>query len=68
MPEVILKNLPFMLQGLTTSLQISAMVAVGGTLLGLLVAVGLSSRVPVLSGCSASLSSSSAARRCSSCS
>ncbi|RDJ25234.1 amino acid ABC transporter permease [Bosea caraganae] len=49
MPEVILKNLPFMLQGLATSLQISAMVAVGGTLLGLLVAVILYSRVPVLS-------------------
>jgi His/Glu/Gln/Arg/opine family amino acid ABC transporter permease subunit len=49
MPEVILKNLPFMLQGLATSLQISAMVALGGTLLGLAVAVILYSRVPVLS-------------------
>ncbi|MCO5089742.1 amino acid ABC transporter permease [Bosea sp. (in: a-proteobacteria)] len=49
MPEVILKNLPFMLQGLATSLQISAMVALGGTLLGLVVAVILYSRVPVLS-------------------
>ena len=27
MPEVVIKNLPFMLQGLLTSLQISAMVA-----------------------------------------
>lgn len=52
MPEVILKNLHFMLQGLATSLQISAMVAVGGTLLGLLVAVILYSRVPVLSAVS----------------
>lgn len=52
MPEVILKNLPFMLQGLATSLQISAMVAVGGTLLGLAVAVILYSRVPVLSAVS----------------
>ena len=52
MPEVILKNLPFMLQGLATSLQISAMVALGGTLLGLLVAVILYSRVPVLSAVS----------------
>lgn len=49
MPEVILKNLPFMLQGLATSLQISAIVALGGTLLGLLVAVVLYSRVPLLS-------------------
>lgn len=49
MPEVILKNLPFMLQGLATSLQISAMVALGGTLVGLIVAVILYSRVPVLS-------------------
>jgi len=52
MPEVILKNLPFMLQGLATSLQISAMVAFGGTLLGLVVAVILYSRVPVLSAVS----------------
>lgn len=52
MPDVILKNLPFMLQGLATSLQISAMVALGGTLLGLVVAVILYSRVPVLSAVS----------------
>jgi len=49
MPEVIIKNLPFMLQGLLTSLQISAMVAVGGTLVGLIVAIVLYSRVPLLS-------------------
>jgi His/Glu/Gln/Arg/opine family amino acid ABC transporter permease subunit len=49
MPEIILKNLPFMLQGLATSLQISAMVALGGTLLGLAVAVIRYSSVPVLS-------------------
>ena len=49
MPEVIIKNLPFMLQGLLTSLQISAMVAVGGTLVGLIVAIILYSRVPLLS-------------------
>ena len=49
MPEVIIKNLPFMLQGLLTSLQISAMVAVGGTLVGLVVAIVLYSRVPLLS-------------------
>jgi len=48
-PEVIIKNLPFMLQGLLTSLQISAMVAVGGTLVGLIVAIVLYSRVPLLS-------------------
>ena len=52
MPEVILKNLPFMLQGLATSLQISAMVALGGTLLGLAVAVIRYSGVPVLSAVS----------------
>jgi His/Glu/Gln/Arg/opine family amino acid ABC transporter permease subunit len=49
MPEVVIKNLPFMLQGLLTSLQISAMVAVGGTLVGLIVAIVLYSRVPLLS-------------------
>jgi His/Glu/Gln/Arg/opine family amino acid ABC transporter permease subunit len=49
MPEVIIKNLPFLLQGLMTSLQISAMVAVGGTLVGLIVAIVLYSRVPLLS-------------------
>ena len=49
MPEVIIKNLHFMLQGLLTSLQISAMVAVGGTLVGLIVAIVLYSRVPLLS-------------------
>jgi His/Glu/Gln/Arg/opine family amino acid ABC transporter permease subunit len=49
MPEVIIKNLPFMLQGLLTSLEISAMVAVGGTLVGLIVAIVLYSRVPLLS-------------------
>ena len=49
MPEVIIKNLPFMLQGLLTSLPISAMVAVGGTLVGLIVAIILYSRVPLLS-------------------
>ena len=49
MPEVIIKNLPFMLQGLLTSLQISAMVAVGGTLVGLVVAIVLYRRVPLLS-------------------
>ena len=49
MPEVIIKNLPFLLQGLMTSLQISAMVAVGGTLVGLVVAIVLYSRVPLLS-------------------
>lgn len=52
MPEIILKNLPFMLQGLATSLQISAMVALGGTLLGLAVAVIRYSSVPVLSAVS----------------
>jgi His/Glu/Gln/Arg/opine family amino acid ABC transporter permease subunit len=49
MPEVIIKNLHFMLQGLLTSLQISAMVAVGGTLVGLIIAIVLYSRVPLLS-------------------
>jgi len=49
MPEVIIKNLPFMLQGLLTSFEISAMVAVGGTLVGLIVAIVLYSRVPLLS-------------------
>jgi His/Glu/Gln/Arg/opine family amino acid ABC transporter permease subunit len=49
MPEVIIKNLPFMLQGLLTSLQIWAMGVVGGTLVGLIVAIVLYSRVPLLS-------------------
>jgi His/Glu/Gln/Arg/opine family amino acid ABC transporter permease subunit len=48
MPDVILKNLPFMLRGLATSLQISVIVAFGATFLGLAVAIVLYSRVPLL--------------------
>jgi His/Glu/Gln/Arg/opine family amino acid ABC transporter permease subunit len=49
MPDVILNNLPFLMTGLMTSLQIAATVVVGGTLVGLVVAVILYTRLPVLS-------------------
>jgi His/Glu/Gln/Arg/opine family amino acid ABC transporter permease subunit len=48
MPEVILRNLPFMLQGLAVSLEISAIVAIGATFLGLAVAIILYTQMPLL--------------------
>jgi His/Glu/Gln/Arg/opine family amino acid ABC transporter permease subunit len=48
MPDVISKNLPFLIDGLLTSLQIAGLVAVGGTIVGLVVALVVYRRLPVL--------------------
>ena len=48
MPEVILQNLSFLMRGLAATLQIAAMTAVGGTLLGLAVGVAVYLRLPLL--------------------
>ncbi|MBV8961571.1 MAG: amino acid ABC transporter permease [Hyphomicrobiales bacterium] len=50
MPEVILQNLPFLLRGLAATLQIAALTAVGGTLLGLGVGVAVHVRLPFIAG------------------
>jgi His/Glu/Gln/Arg/opine family amino acid ABC transporter permease subunit len=47
-PEVILQNLSFLMRGLAATLQIAAMTAVGGTLLGLAVGVAVYLRLPLL--------------------
>jgi His/Glu/Gln/Arg/opine family amino acid ABC transporter permease subunit len=49
-PEIILANLPFLLRGLATTLQIAAVTAAGGTLVGLLVGVAVHLRLPLLAG------------------
>jgi His/Glu/Gln/Arg/opine family amino acid ABC transporter permease subunit len=49
MPDVVWKNLPFLMKGLETSLQIAATVALTGTVVGLFIAIIIYSRVPVLS-------------------
>jgi His/Glu/Gln/Arg/opine family amino acid ABC transporter permease subunit len=48
MPEVILKNLPFLLAGLRVTAEIAALSIVGGTLLGLAIGVLRYLRVPLL--------------------
>ena len=48
MPEVILKNLPFLLSGLRVTAEIAALSIVGGTLLGLAIGVMRYLRVPVI--------------------
>ena len=48
MPDVILQNLPFLMRGLAATLQIAAVTAVGGTLLGLAVGVAVYLRLPLL--------------------
>jgi len=47
-PDVILQNLPFLIRGLAATLQIAAVTAVGGTLLGLAVGVAVYLRLPLL--------------------
>ena len=49
MPEVILQNLPFLLAGLRTTVQLAVAGIVGGTLLGLVLGVLRYSGIPVLS-------------------
>jgi His/Glu/Gln/Arg/opine family amino acid ABC transporter permease subunit len=48
MPEVILKNLPFLLAGLRLTAEIALLSIIGGTVLGLIVGVVRYLRVPVL--------------------
>ena len=48
MPEVILKNLPFLLAGLRITAEIAALSIIGGTLLGLAIGVLRYLRVPVM--------------------
>ena len=48
MPEVILKNLPFLLMGLRLTAEIAFVSIIGGTVLGVLVGVVRYLRVPVL--------------------
>jgi His/Glu/Gln/Arg/opine family amino acid ABC transporter permease subunit len=48
MPEVILKNLPFLLAGLRLTAEIALLSIIGGTVLGLVVGVVRYLRVPVL--------------------
>lgn len=48
MPEVILKNLPFLLAGLRLTAEIAALSIVGGTLLGLAIGILRYLRVPVV--------------------
>jgi len=48
MPEVILKNLPFLLAGLRATAEIAVLSVIGGTLLGLVIGILRYIRVPVL--------------------
>jgi His/Glu/Gln/Arg/opine family amino acid ABC transporter permease subunit len=48
MPEVILKNLPFLLAGLRVTAEIAALSIIGGTLLGLVIGLLRYLRVPLL--------------------
>jgi His/Glu/Gln/Arg/opine family amino acid ABC transporter permease subunit len=48
MPEVILKNLPFLLVGLRVTAEIAALSILGGTLLGLAIGVTRYLRVPLI--------------------
>ena len=48
MPEIILKNLPFLLAGLRITAEIAALSIIGGTLLGLAIGVLRYLRVPVM--------------------
>ena len=49
MPEVIVRNLPFLLDGLLITAELAALTAVGGTLLGLAIGITRHLRIPVLS-------------------
>jgi His/Glu/Gln/Arg/opine family amino acid ABC transporter permease subunit len=48
MPEVVLKNIPFLLQGLAVTVELALWTIVGGTLIGLVVGVVRFLKVPVL--------------------
>lgn len=48
MPDVIPQNLPFLMQGLATTLRIAGLTAAGGTLLGLAVGIAVYLRVAFL--------------------
>src|ERR1044071_6643230 len=54
MPEVILKNLPFLLMGLRLTAEIALLSIIGGTLLGVVVGIVRYLRVPVLARLAAS--------------
>jgi His/Glu/Gln/Arg/opine family amino acid ABC transporter permease subunit len=49
-PDVILQNLPFLMRGLAATLEIAAVTALGGTVLGLAVGLCVSLRLPLLAG------------------
>lgn len=49
MPDVLLRNLPFLATGLATTLSMAAVTALAGTVLALVIAVVRDRRVPVLS-------------------
>jgi His/Glu/Gln/Arg/opine family amino acid ABC transporter permease subunit len=51
MPEVILKNLPFLLAGLRLTVEIAVLSIIAGTLLGLAIGVTRYLRVPILAQC-----------------
>ena len=64
MPDVILRNLPFLLDCLRVTVELALVSAAGGTILGLVVALVRYLRVPILPLSSAFILSSCAARRC----
>jgi len=49
MPDVILRNLPFLLDGLSITVELAVQTAIGGTLLGLAIGITRYLRIPVLS-------------------
>jgi His/Glu/Gln/Arg/opine family amino acid ABC transporter permease subunit len=49
MPDVIVRNLPFLLDGLLITTELAALTAVGGTLLGLMIGITRHLHIPVLS-------------------
>jgi His/Glu/Gln/Arg/opine family amino acid ABC transporter permease subunit len=48
MPDVIVRNLPFLLDGLRITAELAVLTALGGTLLGLAIGVARHLRIPVL--------------------
>ncbi|HXW27376.1 MAG TPA: amino acid ABC transporter permease [Xanthobacteraceae bacterium] len=53
MPEVVLKNLPFLLHGLAVTAELALLTIAGGTLIGLVVGVVRFRKVPVLGAAAA---------------
>jgi len=49
MPEVILRNLPFLFDCLRTTVEVALISAIGGTVIGLMVAIARGMRVPFVS-------------------